>query len=46
MVIMHLAVGRTDAGQYGYFDLVEAWREITEYRAIGVSSILIMISIG
>jgi drug/metabolite transporter (DMT)-like permease len=46
MVIMHLAVGRTDAGQYGYFDLVEAWREITEYRAIGISSVLIMISIG
>ena len=46
MVILHLVVGRTDAGQYGYFDLVEAWREITEYRAIGISSILIMISIG
>jgi hypothetical protein len=46
MAIMHLAVGRTDAGKYGYFDLVEAWREITQYRAIGVSSILIMISIG
>jgi hypothetical protein len=46
MVIMHLAVGRTDAGKYGYFDLVEAWREITQYRAIGISSILIMISIG
>jgi hypothetical protein len=46
MVIMHLAVGRTDAGKYGYFDLVEAWREITQYKAIGISSILIMISIG
>jgi drug/metabolite transporter (DMT)-like permease len=46
MIIMHLAVGRTDAGQYGYFDLVEAWREVTEYSAIGISSILIMISIG
>jgi drug/metabolite transporter (DMT)-like permease len=46
MIIMHLAVGRTDAGQYGYFDLVEAWREVTEYRAIGISSLLIMISIG
>jgi drug/metabolite transporter (DMT)-like permease len=46
MIIMHLAVGRTDAGKYGYFDLVEAWREITQYKAIGVSSILIMISIG
>jgi drug/metabolite transporter (DMT)-like permease len=46
MFIMHLAVGRTEAGKYGYFDLVEAWREIIQYRAIRVSSILIMISIG
>jgi drug/metabolite transporter (DMT)-like permease len=46
MVVMYFAVGRTDAGRYGYFDLVEGWREITQYKAIGVSSILIMISIG
>ncbi|PQE13114.1 integral membrane protein [Rutstroemia sp. NJR-2017a BBW] len=46
MVILHLAVGRTAAGKYGYFDLVEGWRQITHYKAIGVSSILIMISIG
>jgi drug/metabolite transporter (DMT)-like permease len=46
MMILHLAIGRTEAGRYGYFDLVEGWREITQYKAIGVSSILIMISIG
>jgi drug/metabolite transporter (DMT)-like permease len=46
MVILHLAIGRTDAGRYGYFDLMEGWREISQYKSIGVSSILIMISIG
>jgi drug/metabolite transporter (DMT)-like permease len=46
MIVMYVAVGRTEAGKFGYFDLVEAWREVTEYRPIGVSSILIMISIG
>ncbi len=46
MMVLHLAIGRTDAGQYGYFDMVEGWREITTNRAVGISSILIMISIG
>lgn len=46
MIILHWAVGNTDAGRYGYFDMVEGWREITHYRAVAVSSILIMISIG
>ncbi|KAI4193161.1 MAG: hypothetical protein LQ348_002938 [Seirophora lacunosa] len=46
MIILHLAVGRTDAGRNGYFDMQEGWREITEYQAIAVTSILIMISIG
>ncbi|OCL06009.1 integral membrane protein [Glonium stellatum] len=46
MIILHLAVGRTDAGRYGYFDAREGLREITHYRAIAVSSVLIMISIG
>lgn len=46
MIVLHLAVGRTAAGKYGYFDLVEGWRQVTHYKAIGVSSILIMISIG
>lgn len=46
MIVMYFAVGRTDAGRYGYWDAKEGWRQLTEYRAIGVSSILIMISIG
>ncbi|KAI4179833.1 MAG: hypothetical protein L6R41_007614 [Letrouitia leprolyta] len=46
MIVLHFAVGQTDAGRYGYFDMQEGWREITHYRAIAVTSILIMISIG
>ena len=46
MIIMHFAVGRTDAGRYGYFDMAEGWRQMTEDPKIGISSILIMISIG
>ncbi|KAI4268979.1 MAG: hypothetical protein L6R38_007652 [Xanthoria sp. 2 TBL-2021] len=46
MIILHLAIGRTDAGRNGYFDMQEGWREITQYRSIAVTSVLIMISIG
>jgi Nucleotide-sugar transporter len=46
MVILHFAVGRTDAGRYGYFDAHEGLREVWENKAIMVSSVLIMISIG
>lgn len=46
MLVLHLAIGRTESGRYGYFDMVEGWRQITSYRSIGVSSLLIMISIG
>ena len=46
MVVLHLAIGRTEAGRYGPFDMVEGWRQFWEYRAVFVSSILIMISIG
>ncbi|KAF9875663.1 integral membrane protein [Colletotrichum karsti] len=46
MIVLHLAIGRTDAGRNGFFDMVEGWRQLTENRAIGISSILIMISIG
>ena len=46
MIILHLAVGRTEKGRNGYFDAEEGWREITHYKAIAVSSVLIMISIG
>lgn len=46
MVVMHFAVGRTEAGKHGYFDMVEGFYQMTHYRSIGISSILIMISIG
>lgn len=46
MVVMYFAVGRTEAGRYGYFDMVEGWRQMTTNPRIGITSILIMISIG
>jgi len=46
MIILHFAVGRTEKGRNGYFDAAEGWREIINNRAIAVSSVLIMISIG
>ncbi|KAF3404878.1 hypothetical protein DPV78_002334 [Talaromyces pinophilus] len=46
MIILHLTIGSTEAGRYGYFDLKEGWRQVTHNRAIAVSSLLIMISIG
>lgn len=46
MVVLHFSVGRTDGGRYGYFDMVEGWRQMTTQKEIGLSSFLIMISIG
>jgi len=46
MVVLHGVVGRTEAGRYGPFDMVEGWRQFWEHRSVLVSSILIMISIG
>ncbi|KAM0334063.1 hypothetical protein ACHAQA_001083 [Verticillium albo-atrum] len=46
MIILHIAVGSTDDGRYGFFDMAEGWRQMTSDRRIGLSSILIMISIG
>ena len=46
MIVLHFAIGVTDAGRYGYFDAVEGWRQMTHYRPVAVSSVLIMISIG
>ncbi|THC90860.1 hypothetical protein EYZ11_009673 [Aspergillus tanneri] len=46
MIILYFAVGRTEAGRYGYFDAKEGWRQVLENRAVAVSSLLIMISIG
>jgi len=46
MLILHFAIGRTKAGHNGYFDAREGLWEITHFRSIAVSSVLIMISIG
>jgi len=46
MVILHFAYGRTAAGRGGYFDAEEGLWQMTHFRSIGISSILIMISIG
>ncbi|KAL8389238.1 hypothetical protein RB599_011031 [Gaeumannomyces hyphopodioides] len=46
MVVLHLAIGRTDAGRYGYFDMIEGWKQMTQHPKVLVSSFLIMISIG
>ncbi|OAP58147.1 hypothetical protein AYL99_07237 [Fonsecaea erecta] len=45
-VILHLAVGITKAGKYGYFDAEEGYRQVFNNRAIGISSLAIMVSIG
>lgn len=45
-VILYLTIGRTEAGRYGYFDMKEGLREVFANRAVAVSSIFIMISIG
>lgn len=46
MIVLHHAIGRTDAGRYGPFDMVEGWRQWTQNPKVLVSSFLIMISIG
>ncbi|KAH6849808.1 hypothetical protein B0I37DRAFT_369919 [Chaetomium sp. MPI-CAGE-AT-0009] len=46
MVLLHAAIGRTEAGRYGPFDMVEGWRQFWENKGVFVSSIMIMISIG
>lgn len=46
MIFLHLTIGRHPEGQYGYFDAVEGLKEITSYRAVAISSLAIMVSIG
>jgi drug/metabolite transporter (DMT)-like permease len=46
MVILHFAVGRTDAGRGGYFDAKEGLSQVFQHRAIAASSLLTMVSIG
>ena len=45
-IILYFAVGRTEAGQGGYFDAREGYRQVFQHKSIAVSSVLIMISIG
>lgn len=46
MGILHAAVGQTEAGRGGYFDAREGFYEMFHYPSIGITSLLIMISIG
>ena len=45
-IILHFTVGVSKAGKYGYFDAEEGYHEIFTNRAIGISSLFIMVSIG
>lgn len=46
MGILHATIGTTEAGKGGYFDAREGFYEMFHFKAIGLTSILIMISIG
>lgn len=46
MIVLHFAIGRTDDGKYGPFDMVEGWKQWTGNPQVLISSLLIMISIG
>lgn len=46
MGVLHGAVGQTEKGQGGYFDAREGFYEIFHNRAIAVTSLMIMVSIG
>lgn len=46
MIALHFAIGRTEAGRYGPFDMVEGWHQWTDNPRVLISSVLIMFSIG
>ncbi|KAF2209266.1 hypothetical protein CERZMDRAFT_47198 [Cercospora zeae-maydis SCOH1-5] len=46
MGILHAAIGSTDAGRGGYFDARDGFYQMFHHKTIGVTSLLIMISIG
>lgn len=46
MIVLHFAIGRTEAGRYGPFDMVEGWQQWTGNPRVLISSVLIMFSIG
>ncbi len=45
-LILHFTVGVSSGGKNGYFDAEEGYREVFTNRAIAISSLLIMVSIG
>ncbi|KAI1611255.1 hypothetical protein EDD37DRAFT_443195 [Exophiala viscosa] len=45
-IILHFSVGVTKSGRHGYFDAEEGYRQVFTNRAIGLSSLAIMVSIG
>ena len=46
MAVLHVTIGATPEGRYGYFNAVEGWREMTEYPVVAWLSLCIMVSIG
>ncbi|KAK2843944.1 hypothetical protein FQN49_005922 [Arthroderma sp. PD_2] len=46
MVILHFTIGISESGKFGYFDAAEGWRNMTTNKAVAITSIFIMISIG
>ncbi|KAI3336775.1 hypothetical protein HD806DRAFT_17610 [Xylariaceae sp. AK1471] len=46
MLVLHFAIGRTDAGRSGPFDVVEGFQQMVDNKVVLISSFLIMISIG
>ncbi|KAK3064433.1 hypothetical protein LTR53_018497, partial [Teratosphaeriaceae sp. CCFEE 6253] len=46
MAILHGAIGQTAAGKGGYFDAREGFNQVFHNRAIGITSLMIMVSIG
>jgi drug/metabolite transporter (DMT)-like permease len=44
--ILHFTVGVSAAGQHGYFDARDGYRQVLGNRLIAVTSVLIMVSIG
>lgn len=45
-LILHFTVGTSKSRKYGYFDADEGYREVFNNKAIAISSLAIMVSIG
>lgn len=45
-IILHFTIGVSAKGKYGFFDAEEGYRQMFTNRAIGLTSLAIMVSIG